>query len=104
MTKKSKRVLDKETHYKNIIRKQKETLKTLKRQANRSQKLEGDFFDLHELEKESLLEEDSKEYVPTTSPKHICPRCKSNLLVIDEPKIKVFICDDCNYRATKRNL
>lgn len=94
----SKRELSKEAHYKNIISKQKKIIQKLQKQIGRAGKIEERYADLDDRE-EALLEQE----VPTPkNSKNNCPRCHGALDVIDGTRIKVYVCQDCNYRASKK--
>jgi peptide subunit release factor 1 (eRF1) len=94
-----KRDVVKELHYKEIINKQKKMIQDLKKKAGRAHKLEERYSDLEEREAELLLEE---EETSRPGPKYGCPKCSGELYVIDGSRMKVFICHDCGYRASKR--
>ena len=93
-----KRSVNKEIHYKDIIQKQKKIIQQLKKQNGRAGKIEERYADLDDREAELLLEEE-EESRPSTN---TCPRCKDNLDIIEGSRVKVFLCQNCGYRATKQ--
>lgn len=94
-----KRHVNREQHYKSIIRKQKKIIQDLKKKNGRASKLEDRYYDLEEREAEAMLDE--QDNLPETG--YSCPRCSGELYVIDGTRVKVFICQSCSYRASKRN-
>lgn len=97
----AKREHNKEQHYKNIINKQKNIIKDLKKKARRSDKLSERFEDL-EIELISQLEEEEAEERKVVD-KNLCPNCSKGTLEIIDLKIrKMFICNKCNYRMVKK--
>jgi hypothetical protein len=76
-------------------------VKKLRKQLSRNKKREFLYEDLEAKEAEALLKEELEERKNVSS-KEKCPRCKGNVDIIDGAKIKVFICQDCDYRASVR--
>lgn len=97
-----KRTLNREAHYKSIIDKQKKIIQELKKKVSRSHKLEDRYNDLEERETELALLE-STEHLQEEQKRFGCPKCNGELYVIDGGRRKVYICQDCNYKASKNS-
>jgi hypothetical protein len=98
-----KRSVNREAHYKNIINKQKKIIQDLKKKNGRAFKLEERYNDIEEREAELLLEEESFQDNHQEGSTYGCPKCSGELYVIDGSRIKVFVCQNCNYKASKRS-
>jgi len=95
-----KRSLNREQHYKSIIEKQKRIIQELKKKTGRAHKLEDRYNDIEEREAELLLLEDSEDIQEQQG--FGCPKCSGELYVIDGSRRKIFICQDCEYKGSKR--
>lgn len=73
-------------------------MKNLKNQVSRQNKRKHLYEDF-ELEKVEYLRIETPE-----ESKYKCPKCMEGLEVIDMPKIKIFICPNCDYKASSRRL
>lgn len=79
----------------------KNEIKKLRKQLSRQKKRSYTYEDLETKEAEILLKEELAER-RDISTKDQCPKCKGVLDKIEGPKLKIFICPDCNYRSTVR--
>lgn len=96
-----KRHVNQEAHYKDIINKQKRIIQDLKKKASRADKIEDRYTDLEEIEMwDRAASEDFLKNERQSA--NSCPDCDGELYIIDGEKIKVYICPDCKYRASKR--
>lgn len=73
-------------------------IKKLKKNISRQRKHGSRYEESKEVE--ALLEEEMEER--QTLNKMKCPKCTGVLDIIDGAKLKVFICQDCDYKASKR--
>jgi hypothetical protein len=73
----------------------------LRKDLSRKEKREFIYDDLELKEAELLLAEELEERKILKQTNH-CPKCEGDLEVIGGDKIKIYICNDCNYKVSKR--
>lgn len=88
-------------HLRSENRNLKKQIKNIKKQMSRKQKREHLYEDLEEKQAEEHLEEAMKETV-VADKTHRCPKCKAKLDIIEGSRLLVYICPDCDYKASKR--
>lgn len=99
----AKREADKESHYKNIINKQKSLIKELKKKAGRGHKIEERYEGL-ELDLVTQIEElESNKFKSKAEEQLRCPDCGKGTLELVDLKIrKMWICSNCSHRVIKK--
>jgi DNA-directed RNA polymerase subunit RPC12/RpoP len=76
-------------------------IKRLKKELGRQNKRQHLYEDLEDRQEEiEYLKQQAKSR--KSENKYVCPKCSGQLEVIDGSKLKVFICTECSYRASKR--
>jgi hypothetical protein len=96
----AKRQLDKESHYKSIINKQKQIIKELKKQVRGGSKTKKRYEDL---EQELIVQLENEVETNYTEPLDNCSNChKGRVEFVDLGVRKMLICARCNYRKIKK--
>lgn len=76
-------------------------IKALKKQIKRNEKRQHLYEDLEEKETEVLMREELDARTKSEN-KVRCPKCAGKLNIIDGIKFNIYVCQDCNYRYSKR--